>query len=233
MDNEKYQPPEQNAGDVAYATGRALLSAIPAFGGAAVEIFQLVVTPPLEKRREAWMKAIGETVQKLENEKGISIENLKNNDVFIDTLLQSSQIALRNSQSEKLIALKNAVVNSALPEAPEQSLQQMFLNWVDVFTVWHIRILHLFQNPIKWAKENNHQFPTNKVTGGLDDVLTSAFPELAKNQPMYDQIWSDLGQKGLVGSPSLHGMMTWQGTMSPRTTDLGNRFLKFVSVHKS
>ena len=43
---------------------------------------------------------------------------------------------------------------------------------------------------------NNHQFPTNQVTGGLDDILTSAFPELAKNREMYDQFWNDLGQKG-------------------------------------
>src|SRR3972149_729310 len=109
MIDDKYPPPEQDKGDAAYAAGRALLSAIPAIGGAAVELFQFIVMPPIEKRRNAWMKEISQAVQTLEQNKGIDIEQLQSNDVFIDTLLQASQIALRNSQQEKINALKNAV----------------------------------------------------------------------------------------------------------------------------
>ncbi len=45
----------RSAGDVVHAVTKAGLSAIPVAGGPAVELFQFVVQPPLEKRREAWM----------------------------------------------------------------------------------------------------------------------------------------------------------------------------------
>jgi len=232
MTDDKYLPPEQDKGDAAFATGRALLSAIPVVGGAAVELFQFIITPPIEKRRNEWMKEIGQAVQKLESDKGINIEQLQSNDVFIDNLLQASQIALRNSQQDKLNALKNAVINSALPHPIEQSLQQMFISWIDIFTVWHIRVLHLFHNPPQWATDNNHPFPANISSGGLDTILGFAFPELAQDRAQYDQIWNDLNQKGLISTPSLHSMMSWSGMISRRTTDLGEKFLAFISDTK-
>jgi len=232
MTDDKYLPPEQDKGDAAYAAGRALLSVVPVGGGAVVELFQFIVTPSIEKRRNEWMKVIGQAVQNLEQNKGIDIEQLKSNEVFIDTLLQASQIALRNSQQSKLIALRNAVVNSALPEPIDQTLQQMFLAWIDAFTVWHIRVLSLFHNPENWATENNKPLPKNISTGGLDTILGHAFPELAQDRALYDQIWKDLYQKGLLNTDSLHTMMTWNGMLARRTTDLGEKFLGFISEKK-
>ena len=232
MTEDKYLPPEQDKGDAAYAAGRALLSAIPVAGGAAVELFQFIITPPLEKRRNDWMREIGQAVQNLERNKGIAIEDLKSNDVFIDTLLQASQIALRTSQQDKLIALKNAVINSALPQPLEQTLQQMFLDWIDTFTVWHIRVLSLFHNPQKWATDNNKPLPKNISIGGLDTILGHAFPELAQDRALYDQISKDLYQKGLLNTDGLHTMMSWNGMLARRTTDLGEKFLAFISEQK-
>jgi hypothetical protein len=229
MTEDKYPPPEQDKGDAAYAAGRALLSAIPVAGGAAVELFQFIITPPLEKRRNDWMREIGQAVQNLEQNKRINVEDLKSNDIFLDTLLQASQIALRNSQQDKLIALKNAVINSALPQPLEQTLQQMFLDWIDTFTVWHIRVLSLFHNPQKWATDNNKPLPTNISMGGLDTILGHAFPELAQDRALYDQIWKDLFQKGLLTTDGLHTMMSWSGMVARRTTDLAEKFLIFIS----
>jgi len=39
-------------GDVGYASAKALLGMIPTFGSVASELFGLVITPPLEKRRQ-------------------------------------------------------------------------------------------------------------------------------------------------------------------------------------
>lgn len=209
-----------------------MLSAIPIAGGAAIELFQFIITPPIEKRRNDWMKEIGQAVQNLEQNKGIDIEQLKSNDVFIDTLLQASQIALRSSQQDKLNALKNAVVNSALPQPIEQALQQMFLDWIDTFTVWHLRVLSLFHNPQQWATDNAKPLPTNISMGGLDTILGHAFPELAQDRALYDQIWKDLYQKGLLNTDGLHTMMSWNGMLARRTTDLGEKFLAYISEKK-
>jgi len=120
--SRKYEPPKPSKEDAVHAGIRAGLSIIPV----ATELFQHFVTPPLERRRERWMDEVGKALQDLEENKGVKLEELQSNDVFIDTLLQASQIAIRNSQQEKRRALRNAILNAALPNPPEQSLQQIF-----------------------------------------------------------------------------------------------------------
>ncbi|GAG19831.1 unnamed protein product, partial [marine sediment metagenome] len=95
---QKYEPPKPDKGDVVHTIVRAGLSSIPAVGGAAVELFQRVFAPPLEKRRDEWMNQVGEALRALEQERGVGIDDLQANDVFIDTALQASQIAFRSSQ---------------------------------------------------------------------------------------------------------------------------------------
>jgi hypothetical protein len=93
------------------------------------------------------MEEVGNALQKLEAERGVQLEDLQTDETFIDTVMQASQAAMRNSQDEKRRALRNAVMNAALPNAPEQSLQELFVAFIDLFTVWHLRVLKLFQDP--------------------------------------------------------------------------------------
>ena len=225
--NKPLNPPRGDMGDVGYSAVRAGLSLIPIVGGAAVELLQFVIQPSLEKRRMEWMKKVSEAITELQEKQGVKLEDLQGNEVFIDTMIQATHVAYRNSQDEKREALKNAVINSGLPHPLEQSLQQMFLNWLDVFTVWHLRLIQLYQNPEKWEKENNRQFE-RLYAGAADHVLESAYPELKNRRDFYDQIWKDLFQKGLVNNDSLHGMMTGRGIFEKRTTDLGDKFLGFI-----
>jgi len=224
-ESRKYEPPKPSTRDTAHLVASAAMSLIPGLP----ELFQYFVTPPLERRRDEWMTEVGKTLRYLEENRGVNLEELQSNDVFIDTILQATQIALRNSQEEKRKALRNAILNAALPNPPEQSLQQMFLNWIDTFTVWHLRILKLFHNVEQWAAENNHQFPVVSIGGSLaNSILESAFPELEGKRTLYDQIWQELYQRGLVSTDSLHTVMTGPGLLAKRTSDLGTQFLEFV-----
>jgi len=58
--------------------------------------------------------------------------------------MHASQVAIRNHQSGKLEALRNAVLDSALSNEPEEDMQLMFLNFVDVLTLSHLRMLKLY-----------------------------------------------------------------------------------------
>lgn len=53
-------------GDIIYATVKAGLGSIPVLGSAATELFGLVVTPPLDKRRQEWMNEVAERLKELE-----------------------------------------------------------------------------------------------------------------------------------------------------------------------
>lgn len=228
IDNSKVNPVVESEGDKAHRVARVALSLIPGVGGAAAELFNALITPPLEKRKAEWMTKVTEAINELYEKTQIDIEGLQNNEQFFTTLVHATHVALRNHQNEKIEALKNAILNSALPDAPDDSLQQIFLNLVDSFTVWHLAILKLFQNPEKWADDNNHQF-SNLMAGGLSSILESAFPQLQGQRSFYDIVWRDLYLSGLVNTESLHGMITGRGLMEKRTTEMGDKFLKFIS----
>jgi len=223
----KYEPPKPSGADAAHLVVKTALSTIPTLGGPAAELFAALVISPLERRRQAWMEEIAEALRKLEKQGKVSIEELQKDEGFIDTLLHASHAAMRTHQQEKRAALRNAVLNSTLPNPPDESLRLFFLSLVDQFTVWHLRLLKLFQDPKGWAKEHNCNYGST-LMGGLSSILEIAYPELRNRRDFYDQIWKDLYLKGLVNTESLHTTMTAIGLMAKRTTDLGDYFLKFI-----
>lgn len=228
MDTEKdLKVPKHSKGDHAHALVRAGLSAIPVGGGAAVELFNKLITPPLERRRDQWRNDVGEAIARLEADKGLKVEDLQNDESFIDTVMHASHIAMRNSQEEKRQALLNAIRNCALPNPPAASVREIFLELIDTFTVWHLRILSLFQNPAYWLQSNNISLGGLSI-GGLSNVLEAAFPEMRGQRQLYDKLWQDLYTRSLVTTDGLHGTMSGRGLVAKRTTELADRFLAFI-----
>jgi hypothetical protein len=223
LEGHEFEPPDPSTGDTAHLVARGILSIVPGLS----ELFEEFVTPPLEKRLDEWRDNVGNTLKYLEEKKGISLELLQQDEEFVDIVLQATQIAMRNSQIEKRIALRNAIVNTAIMESIDHAHRQMFLNYIDIFTVWHIEMLKLMQNPLEWGKRNDHEYPLGS-SGSLARIITSAYPELDGQRDFYDQVWAELRQRGLVNTDSLHTMMTTRGTLDKRTTDFGDLFLEYV-----
>lgn len=234
-DVEKYEPPKATAGDHLHVLARAVLGSIstigsiPDIGSAATELFQKLITPPLEKRRQQWMESVASGLRQLELQKSLSIEQLANNDAFIDVVMTASQAAIRTSQEEKREALRNAVLNAALPNSPDESRQQIFIGLVDSLTVWHLKILRFFSDPAKVFEEQATTPPQYSIGGSLSQLLTAAYPELANERELYDLIGKDLYGKGLLGIDGFHAMMSGRGAYEKRTTGLGDQFLSFIS----
>jgi hypothetical protein len=226
-DSDKYEPPETTTGDKAHTLAKAGLASIPVVGGAAAELFSALVTPPLEKRRREWMEQIAESLQELEQAGAVDLEDLQSNDAFITTLMQASRAAVRNHQEEKIEALRNAVLNSALDKSPDESEEQMFLSMVDRFTVWHLRILKVFQDPKSWAEKNGIDYG-NVTMGSISTILEAALPKLKGRKELYTQIWKELNEAGLFNTDSISATMGRSGMVAPRTTDMGDRFLEFI-----
>jgi len=222
-----YSPPEPSSGDTLHAIARAGISSIPMVGGAGAELFSFLVSPPLERRRDEWMREIGNALQAFEEAGAITLADLSENDVFLDTVLSASQIALKTSQYEKREALRNAILHSSIPDILDESRQHFFLHIIDIFTVWHIRILRLFQNPVKWFEINDVKWP-NISAGGLSTILETAFPELHGQRDFYDQIWKDINTYGLTRTESIHVTMSSNGLRENRASELGNQFLDFI-----
>ncbi len=211
--------PKNTKGDLAHALTKAGLSLIPIVGGPAVELFQLIIQPPLEKRRSEWMQSVGEKLQQLES-KGIKLEDLQMNEQFVSAVMHATQAALRTHVGNKREALRNAILNVATGQAPEEIVQHLLLSFIDDLTEMHLRILKLFQAPTP---------PHGQSIGGLNSVLEHCIPELRNRRDIYDQLWTDLYARGLVNTEGLHTTMTGAGLFSRRTTFLGDELLKFIS----
>lgn len=219
-----------SAGDYAHAGIRAGLSTAPFLGGPLAEFFSMVIAPPLEQRRDAWMVEIYSQLKQLEEKvEGFRIENLAQNEVFISTLLSATQVAMRTHQGEKLTALRNAVINSAIRPSVDENLQLMFLNLIDRYTRWHLIILHFLEDPREYGKRNSISYPSWSM-GGTSTVLEFAIPELKGRRAFYDQIVKELFSDGLLNSDTfMHTTMTDQGMFASRTTEMGKQFLDFIS----
>ena len=219
-----------SAGDIAYVAVKAGLGSIPILGSAATELFGLVVTPPLDKRRQEWMNEVAEKLKALEENNKIDFGTLSQNDQFIDTIVQATSIAVKTSEQEKIVALKNTVINTALNESPDKTKSQIFLNLVDTFTVWHIKILNFFDNPKQWFAQAG-QTPPNLMMGSMFSVLKTAFPSLTGQDELVDVIWNDLHNTGFHRSNGIKTTMTGDGTLAEKTTQLGKEFIHFISEH--
>jgi hypothetical protein len=135
-DDDKYSPPEASLGDHAHTLARAGVGSIPLAGAAATELFQKLIAPPLEKRRQEWMKSVAVGLRQLEEQQRLTLDDLSENDTFIDAVMSASQAAIRTSHEGKREALKNAVLNSALPDPPDESRQQIFIGLVCRWRFW-------------------------------------------------------------------------------------------------
>ena len=211
--------PKPAKGDIAHAIAKAAISVVPVVGGPGVELFQALVQPPIEKRRVAWMEQVGEKLRELE-ERGVDLSALQNDEQFITSVMQASAAAIRTHQQAKLDALKNAIINIALGDGPDETYQHLLLGFVDQFTEMHFRLLAFARAPVPQAGIS---------MGGLGDVLEQNIPSMRGQKTLYTQLWKDLYNRGLVNTDNLHTTMTANGLAENRLSEIGATLLKLIS----
>ncbi len=220
--DEKLKPTK---GDAAHAFVRGALSTVPLVGGPAVELFSALVTPPLAGRRDQWVKEIAQALKELQGKvDGLTLENLSDKEQFISTLLHATQIALRTHHREKLKALRNAVLNAALPDSPDDVTQQLFLNQIDDLTPWHLKLLAYYDNPAAWATKQRISFPDHPVPNPNQYIFVQLFPEFTDRSYLFEQLCHDLEARGLTDREN-----AWQSAQKSFTSRMGKDLLKFIS----
>ena len=224
-------PKNKSKGDVAREVGRAIVSLVPAAGGPLQVAFENLFASPLEKRKQAWLEQLADVLTEVQARVGdLTPEKLASNEAFVTVAMQASQVAIRNHQQAKLDALRNAVLNAALPNPPQEDEQLIFLRLIDQLTPWHLRVLALLDNPQVWMQRNQVQNP-NWSMGGVSTVLEHCLPDLRGQRDIYEQIVRDLQADGLMGQGQfLNLTMTGGGIMESRTTARGKRFIAFISA---
>ncbi len=224
--------PESNMSDAAHMLAKAGLSIVPLVGGSIAELFEYIISPPIAKRRDEWVEGIAQQLKKLEEKvDGFRFEDIAQNEVFVTSFLQASQVAIRTHQREKREALRNAVLNAALRNAPGDDLQLMFLSYVDVFTSWHLRALKFLDELEKHALQYEAKHP-GWNWDEPETVFKDFFPELQRQTVFYAQMLKELFDKGLTDLVNLRITVMMSNTrpyFRSRLTPFGKQFLEFIT----
>jgi hypothetical protein len=214
--------------DVLLILGKAVLNFVPLAGGPAAELLDLLRLPAA-KRQYAYLGGLAVRLRQLESEKRLSIEDVVQSDAFVSATLRGIDAARRTAEQEKIDALRNGVLNVALGQSVDESLTQLFLDWIDRFTVQHLRLLRAVDDPPVWSKTHSIVYAP-RATGPVSDFLPMAFPDLAARQDFLDLMWTDLFQSGLLIFPAadMHYRSSDHGMWPSCTTDIGKAFLRFI-----
>lgn len=194
-------------------------SAVPFAGGPIVELLNIVNDRTLLGKRvmdflDGLNKVVTAHGHKLE---GLAPEKLAQNEAFVTTLLHAVQAATRSHQKEKLNALRNAVLNSALPSAPDEDMQLIFINLLDSMTASHLKLLLFLDDPKSYFPDEQER------AGPTYPYLERAFPGM--DGTFYRVILNDLKAKDLANI----GLGTREDNpLRRRTTGLGYHFVQFI-----
>lgn len=211
--------------DTIHAIGSLVASLVPGTS----ELFNFLFTSPAMKRRDDWIESLEQRIIFLTNNQGVSIESLKNNEEFISAVFYASSLSLKTHLEEKRKILLNAVTNIAQNNDMHEAKQQIFFNYINEFSILHIKLLKFFNNPEEEIQRIS--ISTTYLDSSLIEILLQCYPELKNEESLIMPIADSLYSYALITIEprSLRTQMTSSGLTSSRITQLGKDFLKFIS----
>ncbi len=212
--------PEQGAADYGLAIAKVAGLAFPLVGSG-VALFDLLTAPIRGRRIDNWYEDVRIHLNDLHQKvHGMTPEGLAQNEAFFSALVQASLAALKTHQTEKLTALRNTVLNSAIGQAPTEDKQLLFLNFVDRFGPLHLRLLKFAENTEPYiGKWHTHNLPAVHL------MVYRAIPELDGELPLLNAILGELNSFELIAVKS--GVQQIP-TFSRWITNFGAEFLRFI-----
>lgn len=214
------------AKDIGAAIGKGIVSEFPG-GGVVLELLGIAAS----KRRDALLEEITLGLHRLEAQvDGFNIESLADNEAFVSTTLDVVAIGVRTHRKAKLEAARNIVLNAALPNAPDDNLQKIFVTWLDQMTEWHFAMLELSRTHRLPAIEFytlEKGMPTSDLAK-LSDVFEDAYPSFSGRFYECIQLLKDLYSWGLVTNNYPSRDMLTSINHAPVPTFAGTEFLKFI-----
>ncbi|WP_330440470.1 hypothetical protein OHB44_09795 [Micromonospora sp. NBC_00821] len=222
-------PAHSRSREIAQTVTEAGLNLIPVAGGSVAVILMAALNYSVNQRREQWFTDVAEGLAELrEKVDAFDPQGLAEDEGFLDSVVTATQIAERNSQQVKRDALRNALLNAALPSAPGHDDQQQLFRLIDELMPTHIRLLGLLGDPAGWFDRTGLDRPQFALSSNRTTLIKAGMPDLAtRGDELIRRYYRVLEAAGLVQAP-LGGMMSADGAWSPAASDLGHELLAFI-----
>lgn len=224
--------PTKTKSDHLHTAFKSALAGVPWPGGTLSILFENIFSSPIDKRKEEWLISLGTKIDELiEKYEQVTPDSLSENPTFISVALQASQQALRNHQEEKLTALRNAVLNTAIDFDIDENKALLFTNIIGEMTPLHMKLLAFYDDVEKYEKKLQEQAGPNTAVQRTMvhypaniNIWEESFPELATSQELINLIVQELNRKGFIFHDSL---VSGKGSA---TNKIGKDFLAFISA---
>ncbi|WP_422772112.1 hypothetical protein ACN28C_03170 [Plantactinospora sp. WMMC1484] len=165
-------PKKSTGRDVLEHVVAAAAGLAPVIGGPAASALTVAMSWTYQQRLAQWFDDVAEMLTDLESRPGgRSFEDLASDEGFADAFFTATRAAQATHRAEKLAALRNGVLNSLSPDAPELDEQLRFFRLVDQFTPAHLRLLHLLDDPTTVAESGEPERVLMGPAGTLGDLV--------------------------------------------------------------
>jgi hypothetical protein len=222
-------PKKSTARELVQRAVEGAANVVPVVGGPLAVTLSTAMNWKYTRRLDAWMEDLAEAITDLQNrDDGLSFEELADDDAFADAVITAARAAQATHREEKLTALRNGVLNTLGPNAPSLDEQARFLRLVEEFTPAHLRLLAFLNDPGKTFDDAGRVRP-DLLAGGRGNLLEDAMPEFKDRRNWYDLLDRDLGAAGLTNHGGLHVTQGGSSLWHSATSELGQRFLAFIS----
>lgn len=210
---------------------KAALSAIPVAGGPLAEVLGGIIDSMQRQRETQFLEGV---LNGLHRRIDQLPETLGDNEAFKTALLRAMRIAAETHDEEILDALRNAVISVAIGDGPDDSLQTIFLDAMRGLTPWHMRLLACIADPVAWA-ESRHYWLAPSNTPDPESIFEAFYQGQLPAEEFTVQLLQDLYNRGLATNnikPRTSPMLSGADDVQPRISDMGKKFLAFVTVPK-
>lgn len=169
--NNKLAPvPKEGGQDYALRAFQGGLSAFPLVGGLMGELLTMCIEPNFQKRMKEWMESVNALLNEL-MEKGISKEEIFQNEAFQSLFLKTSKIYLENVEEYKKPVLIAALNSSMNPDIKLEK-KYIFLDIINELTESHLLILRDIGNNEKLLEKEGYLYQI-----GLENTLAEKYAE--------------------------------------------------------
>jgi hypothetical protein len=205
------RPPEPTTSDRIHSLAKAAISAVPTIGGPGAEVFSAFFSAPLERRRQRWLVQLAAVIEQLVYDQETTVERLQGDERFVSAVLAATQVALRHASDDRIVWLRNGLVNIASSATTEAELDMRMIRLADQLEPSHVRLL-------AFLDQSRAQIATIQTYEELYRLVKS------------DLDWDDLGQgrfRVLCEDLSTQSLIR----VSPHVSDYGDVFQPdFVTV---
>lgn len=198
---------------------------LPLSGPLVQAIIAKCVQAPLEVRRAAWFNAVGEGLHELQSRlQGFDPGRLGENEEFVSAVAQATRAAMATHYAEKLEALRNVVLNTAIGMTVDEVTRGVFVAHLEQFSTLHLRLMRILRDPVS--------APEIQAVGGgelmepLVPVLLRALRETAEPAVLTVVIQDLMGARLLNNPTDLN--LTRDPLSSRCISPLGLEFLQFI-----